>query len=41
MIKDIIPQAQVIMMEDIGHVPMIEAVEQTAEDYKGFREGIK
>ena len=40
-IKDIIPQAQVIMMEDIGHVPMIEAVEQTAEDYKGFREGIK
>ncbi len=39
-IKDIIPQAQVIMMEDIGHVPMIEAVEQTAEDYKGFREGI-
>ncbi|WP_201603861.1 alpha/beta hydrolase [Psychrobacter submarinus] len=40
-IKNIIPQAQVIMMEDIGHVPMIEAVEQTAEDYKGFREGIK
>ena len=40
-IKDIIPQAQVIMMEDIGHVPMIEAVEQTAEAYKGFREGIK
>lgn len=39
-IKDIIPQAQVIMMEDIGHVPMIEAVEQTAEDYKGFREGV-
>ncbi|MGG1354704.1 alpha/beta hydrolase [Psychrobacter pacificensis] len=39
-IKDIIPQAQVIMMEGIGHVPMIEAVEQTAEDYKGFREGI-
>ena len=40
-IKDIIPQAQVIMMEDIGHVPMIEAVEQTAEDYKGFREGVE
>ncbi|MDV2859730.1 alpha/beta hydrolase [Psychrobacter sp. CAM01] len=39
-IKDIIPQAQVIMMEDIGHVPMIEAVKQTAEDYKGFREGV-
>ena len=40
-IKDIIPQAQVIMMEDIGHVPMIEAVEQTAEDYKGFRATLK
>ncbi|WP_348549137.1 alpha/beta hydrolase [Psychrobacter sp. KFRI-CH2-11] len=39
-IKDIIPQAQVIMMEDIGHVPMIEAVDQTAEDYKAFREGL-
>lgn len=40
-IKDIIPQAQVIMMEDIGHVPMIEAVEQTADDYKGFRATLK
>ena len=40
-IKNIIPQAQVIMMEDIGHVPMIEAVEQTAEDYKGFRATLK
>lgn len=40
-IKDIIPQAQVIMMEDIGHVPMIEAVEQTAEDYKKFRATLK
>ena len=40
-IKDILPQAQVIMMEDIGHVPMIEAVEQTAEDYKGFRATLK
>ena len=40
-IKDIIPQAQVIMMEDIGHVPMIEAVEQTADDYEGFRATLK
>lgn len=40
-IKDIIPQAQVIMMEGIGHVPMIEAVEQTAEDYKKFRATLK
>ncbi|MGP4712797.1 MULTISPECIES: alpha/beta hydrolase [unclassified Psychrobacter] len=40
-IKDIIPQSQVIMMKDIGHVPMVEAVDQTAEDYKRFREGVK
>lgn len=39
-IKQIIPQAQVVMMKDIGHVPMIEAVDQTAEDYKAFREGL-
>lgn len=25
------------MMPEIGHVPMIEAVEQTADDYKAFR----
>lgn len=37
LIKKIIPQAQVIMMPKIGHVPMIEAVEQTADDYKAFR----
>nr|WP_317200428.1 alpha/beta hydrolase [uncultured Psychrobacter sp.] len=40
-IKDIIPQSQVIVMKDIGHVPMVEAVDQTAEDYKRFREGVK
>ncbi|WP_367106674.1 alpha/beta fold hydrolase [uncultured Psychrobacter sp.] len=40
-IKEIIPQSQVIMMDDIGHVPMIEAVERTAKDYKHFREGLK
>ena len=40
-IKDIIPQAQVIMMEDIGHVPMIEAATKTADDYKGFRATLK
>ncbi len=41
LIKEIIPQSQVIMMPNIGHVPMIEAVKQTANDYKAFREGIK
>ncbi len=39
LIKDIIPQAEVIMMPNIGHVPMIEAVKQTAKDYKKFRAG--
>ncbi|KAA0913423.1 alpha/beta hydrolase [Psychrobacter sp. ANT_WB68] len=41
LIKEIIPQSQVIMMPEIGHVPMIEAVKQTAEDYKTFREALK
>ena len=38
---NIMPHAQVIMMDDVGHVPMIEAVKETAKDYKGFREGLK
>lgn len=41
LIKSIIPQSQVIMMPDIGHVPMVEAVDQTAKDYKTFRETLK
>ncbi len=41
LIKEIIPQSQVITMPKIGHVPMIEAVKQTANDYKSFREGLK
>lgn len=41
LIKSIIPQSQVIMMPDIGHVPMVEAVDQTAKDYKAFRETLK
>ena len=40
LIKEIIPQSQVITMPKIGHVPMIEAVKQTANDYKAFREGL-
>ena len=39
-IKEIIPQAQVIMMKDVGHVPMVEAVKPSADDYKAFREGL-
>ena len=37
LIKQIIPQAQVIMMEDVGHVPMVEALDETADNYKAFR----
>ena len=37
LIKEIIPQAQVIMMEDVGHVPMVEALDETADNYKAFR----
>lgn len=40
LIKEIIPQAEVIMMPNIGHVPMIEAVKKTASDYKKFRTGL-
>lgn len=40
-IKSIIPQSQVIIMPSVGHVPMVEAVEQTAKDYKAFRETLK
>lgn len=41
LIKEIIPQSQVITMPKIGHVPMIEAVKDTANDYKAFREELK
>ena len=41
LIKDIIPQAEIIMMPNVGHVPMIEAVKQTANDYKKFRATLK
>ena len=37
LIKEIIPQSTVIMMPEVGHVPMIESVKETAADYKKFR----
>lgn len=37
LMQAIIPQANVIIMPDVGHVPMIEAVKKTAADYKNFR----
>lgn len=39
-IATIIPQAKVIMMPGVGHVPVLEAVKSSAEDYKQFRESI-
>ncbi|MGO2340512.1 MAG: alpha/beta fold hydrolase [Psychrobacter sp.] len=41
LIKEIIPQSTVIMMPEVGHVPMIESVKETAEDYKKFRATLK
>ncbi|WP_201576420.1 alpha/beta fold hydrolase [Psychrobacter sp. H8-1] len=40
LMSELMPHAKVIKMPDVGHVPMIEAVEQTADDYKNFREEI-
>lgn len=39
-IKEIIPQSQIIIMPEVGHVPMVEALDETANDYKAFREGL-
>jgi pimeloyl-ACP methyl ester carboxylesterase len=36
-----IPKAQVIVMDGIGHLPMIEATKQSAEDYKNFRANLE
>ncbi len=38
LMSELMPHAQVIMMPDVGHVPMIEAVKETANDYKKFRQ---
>ncbi|WP_201529739.1 alpha/beta fold hydrolase [Psychrobacter frigidicola] len=37
LMSDLMPQAQIIIMPEVGHVPMIEAVKDTANDYKAFR----
>ena len=39
--SELMPQAQVIMMSEVGHVPMVEAVKDTAKDYKEFRATLK
>jgi pimeloyl-ACP methyl ester carboxylesterase len=39
-LKAMMPQAQVILMPGVGHLPMIEAVRQSAEDYLAFRHNL-
>ncbi|MEC5209764.1 pimeloyl-ACP methyl ester carboxylesterase [Psychrobacter sp. PL15] len=41
LMAELMPQAQVIMMDDVGHVPMVEAVKDTVNDYRAFRAGLK
>jgi pimeloyl-ACP methyl ester carboxylesterase len=41
LMKQLIPNAQVVMMPKVGHVPMVEAVKDTASDYKKFRAGLE
>jgi pimeloyl-ACP methyl ester carboxylesterase len=36
-LRAIMPNAQVVLMDGIGHLPMLEAPKQTAEDYLRFR----
>jgi pimeloyl-ACP methyl ester carboxylesterase len=37
LLKALLPQAQVIVMPHVGHAPMIERPQQSAEDYLRFR----
>lgn len=36
----LIPQSQIVIMPNIGHLPMLEDVRQTAKDYLAFRASI-
>lgn len=40
-LQKLLPQAQVITMKGIGHLPMLEDVDQTAKDYLAFRDQLK
>ena len=33
----LLPNSQVVILEGIGHLPMLEAPERSADDYLGFR----
>jgi pimeloyl-ACP methyl ester carboxylesterase len=39
--KTEMPNAEVVIMDGIGHLPMIEAPRQSAQDYLAFRAGIQ
>jgi triacylglycerol lipase len=39
-LKAIMPNAELLLMDDIGHVPMLEAPGQSAQDYLRFRGGL-
>nr|CAJ90853.1 triacylglycerol lipase [uncultured soil bacterium] len=41
LITEIIPQALVMMMNDVAHVPMVEAVQDTASDYQAYGDAPK
>ena len=36
----LLPRSRVIMMPDVGHLPMLESPRQSAEDYLRFRAGL-
>ena len=39
-LHQLLPNSRVIIMPDMGHVPMVEAPAQTAADYIGFRDSL-
>jgi len=39
-LKQMMPNAQVILMDNMGHLPMVEAPGDTARDYLRFRDGL-
>ena len=40
-LSNLMPNSQVIIMQNIGHAPMFENPEQAAQDYLGFRASLE